>query len=45
VIRGQHFELGGDTGQLTFSLIPEPASITLLGLAMLGLGVVRRRHL
>jgi len=44
VIRASHFELGSDTGLLTFNLIPEPASITMLGLAMVGaFGFIRRR--
>jgi hypothetical protein len=36
---------GTDTGLLTFELVPEPASFTLFGLAMVcGRGLVRRRN-
>jgi hypothetical protein len=46
VIRGTNDDTpaGTDTGNLTFDIVPEPATMSLLGLAMLGIvGVTRRR--
>jgi hypothetical protein len=43
VIRDSHFEAGTDTGTLSFNLVPEPASIWLVGLALIGYTCIRSR--
>ena len=44
VIRASHFEIGTDTGTLTFNLVPEPATLALLAATLLGIVAFNRRR-